>query len=265
MVEAKEVRAGGEQGRNTASRATQLPPAPHPQQPPPIGSLLSLQEAKQGLQSHGQEGWVLGDTHGITGEASPRLSAPSALPALDLGSLHPAGYHHFASSQHPGVVVSLQLASSSTGGGRRTGWTVWEGHFSLACRFPVSKLSLQGPGCCTCGQHCRVAGGSGRWAPPGHWRLATSPWAARPWAEGMEAPGAGLSASHVGSAGGCQGAMGGEGFPPQLAAPSRGVETSEWRHQSGRGCTVSSSMTAASPAPKPRIVPWVPSTNCFQT
>lgn len=126
----------------------------HPQQPPPKGSSLGWQEAKGGLQGHGQEGQVLGDIHGITAEASLRLYAPSACPALDLRSLHPVGYHHFAGSWCPGPAVILQLTSSSTGGGRRIGWAVWEGHFSLAHQFPVSKLSLQGPGCCTCAQHC---------------------------------------------------------------------------------------------------------------
>lgn len=221
MVDAKEVWAGGEQGRDAASRATQPPSVPHPQQPSPNGSSLCWQEAKGGLQSHGQEGWVLGDTHGITGEASPRLPAPSALPALDPRSLHPAGYHHFAVPQHPGVAVSLQLASSSTGGGRRTGWAVWEGHFSLARRFPVSKLSLQRPGCCACGQHYRGSGGNRRWAPPGYWPLATSHWPAHCGAEGMEAPGAGLSAWHVGSARGWLAGSNGRGRFPSPARSSR--------------------------------------------
>lgn len=93
-----------------------------------------------------------------------------------------AGYHPFA-------VVSLQLASSSTGGGRRTGWAVWEGHFSLACRFPVSKLSLQGPGCYACEQHCRGLGEAGAGL-----LLATSP-CQRAWRLQDR-----VSASHTGSA-----------------------------------------------------------------
>lgn len=87
-----------EQGWNAASRTTQLPSSPYPQQPPPKGILLSWQEAKGGLQSHRQEGWILGHTNGMTGGAPPRLSTPPALPALDLRSLHPAGYHHFVDS-----------------------------------------------------------------------------------------------------------------------------------------------------------------------
>lgn len=166
-------------------------------------------------------GWLLGDTHGIA-EASPRLSAPSPLPALDRGSLHLAGHHRFAPP-------AWRRARSSAARGRRTGWAVREGCSSSARRFPVCKLSLQGPACRACGQHCRGTGDIGRWAPPGHQPLATSPWPAGPRAEGMESPGVGLSASHVGRPGGCRGAMGGEGFPPQLAAPSKRVETSGWR------------------------------------
>lgn len=126
-------------GQDAACRATQPPSAPHPQQPPPKDSSLSWQEAKGGLQSRGQEGWDLGDTHGIAREASPRLHL-CPLPWTHC-SLH-QWVPPLCWLQHPGVAVSLQLTSSSTGGGRRTGWAVWEGHFSSVCQLPVSKLPL---------------------------------------------------------------------------------------------------------------------------
>lgn len=178
MLEAKEMWAGGEQGRDAASRTTQLPSAPHPQQPPQKGILLSWQEAKGGLRSHGQEGWILGHTHGMTGEAPPRLSTPPALPALDLRSLHPAGYHHFATSRRGGEgAVRVQLASSSTGRGRRTGWVVWEGHFSLAYQFPSFQAVSGRAWLLHLWEHCRGLGGAsiGLLLAAGHLPLASWP------------------------------------------------------------------------------------------
>lgn len=91
--------------------------------------------------------FLLGGACCITEAASSRLPAPSALPALALGSLLPTGTSVLPGPQCPGL-ARLQLASSIAGGGRRTGWAVWEGHFSSAHWFSVSNLSPQGPVCC---------------------------------------------------------------------------------------------------------------------
>lgn len=214
MVEAKEVWAGGERGRDAASRAALPPSAPRPQQPPPKGG----RGAREARRAMGRRAgcWE-------TPTAS-REKPPQGYPLR----LHPLPRSPGLSvlqgpvTLQPGAALSLQLASSSAAGGRRTGRALCGKDIFL------QHAGSQFPSCLCKGLAAALvssaAGGLGT-AGTGL-LLATSPWPAPPGAEGTEAPGAGLSASHVGSAGGWRGAMAGEGFPPQLPAPSRAVETS---------------------------------------
>lgn len=164
-------------GQDAACRATQPPSAPHPQQPPPKDSSLSWQEAKGGLQSRGQEGWDLGDTHGIAREASPRLH------------LCPLPWTHC--SLHQWVPPLCWLPTPWCGGEpaahQQQHW--WREENRLGCVGRTFFFSVSAPSFQAASIRAQLLclwaalqadGGSDCWVHLGHWPLASSPWGRGP-------------------------------------------------------------------------------------
>lgn len=175
-------------GRRKAAKGGSLQSHSATTSAPSTATSAERQFAEPGGRGRPAEPQVLlpGGACCITGAAFSRLPAPSVLPALALGSLLPIGTSALPGPQRPGL-ARLQLTSGIAGGGRRTGWAVWEGHFSSAHWFSVSNLSPQGP------VHCAVSGTAG-WP----WPVGPVLGSCRPPAP--DAQERWLHVSHVGSA-----------------------------------------------------------------
>lgn len=137
---------------------------------------------------------------------------------------------------------------------------MWEGHFSLACEFPSFQAVSARAWLLRLWEHCR---GLGEQALGSSWLLAAGhlPLASSSQGRGHGGPRSGSVCVTRGQLQGLSESNRRGGFS-SLAHSSK---QEEWRHQGDKGCTVSSSTPAAPPALKPRIIPWVSSSNYLQT